>query len=136
MEVDNWGDILLRALQAQGLPDVTTVIPADATMDPKERSGIMRSLLSFIQYFAPTQERVYDLHVPSDRLNAVRSLAEGKPQNVRWKEGRSWVLGENVQWENGVLKVTGVVRGASLSVNRLVHLPNFGDYQVEKVIPL
>ena len=31
------------------------------------------------------------------------------------------------------LKVTGVVRGAGLSANRLVHIPNYGDFQISKV---
>ena len=133
VEVDTWGDTLLRTLQAQGLPDVVSVIPADTSIDPKSRAGILKSLLSFMQYFVPTQSRVFDLHVSSDRLNALRSLSEGKPADVRWKEGRSWMLAEATEWEEGTLKVTGTVRGAPLSANRLVHLPDFGDFQISKV---
>jgi pre-rRNA-processing protein TSR1 len=133
VEVDAWGDTLLRTLQAQGLPDVVSVVSPDASMDAKSRPGILKSLLSFIQYFSPNQTRVFDLHVSSDRLNALRSLSEGKPADVRWKEGRCSLLGETVEWEDGTLKVTGIVRGAALSPDRLVHLPNFGDYQVSKV---
>ena len=44
------------------------------------------------------------------------------------------MLGESTEWEEGSLRVTGVVRGTSLSANRLVHIPNFGDYQIEKVL--
>ncbi|TFK44273.1 ribosome biogenesis protein tsr1 [Crucibulum laeve] len=134
VEVDTWGDTLLRTLQAQGLPDVVTVMSSDSTLDAKARPGIVKSLLSFIQYFDPSQTRVFDLHASADRLNALRSLSEGKPADVRWREGRSWVLGENSEWDNGVLKVTGVVRGSSLSANRLVHLPNFGDYQISRIM--
>lgn len=43
------------------------------------------------------------------------------------------MLAEDVRWEAGRLDVTGIVRGAPLSVERLVHLPNYGDFQVEKV---
>ncbi|KAJ2926768.1 hypothetical protein H1R20_g10336, partial [Candolleomyces eurysporus] len=93
----------------------------------------MKSLLSFVQYFVPSQTRVFDLHVPSDQLNALRALSEGKPSDVRWREGRSSVLSENTDWDDGVLKVTGVVRGASLSVNRLLHIPNYGDFQTSKI---
>ncbi|KAF8197913.1 ribosome biogenesis protein tsr1 [Pholiota molesta] len=125
VEVDAWGDTLLRTLQAQGLPDVVSVVSPDASMDAKSRPGILKSLLSFIQYFSPNQTRVFDLHVSSDRLNALRSLSEGKPADVRWKEGRCSLLGE--PW------ITGIVRGAALSPDRLVHLPNFGDYQVSKI---
>lgn len=133
VEVDTWGDTLLRTLQAQGLPDVVTVVSSDPSIDAKSRPGILKSLLSFIQYFVPTQPRVYDLHSSSDRLTALRTLSEGKPADVRWREGRSWVLSEGLEWNDGTLAVTGVVRGSSMSPNRLVHIPNFGDFQISKV---
>ncbi|EPT04631.1 hypothetical protein FOMPIDRAFT_1034765 [Fomitopsis schrenkii] len=135
VEVDAWGDTLLRTLQAQGLPEVVTVVSSsEGPMEPKEKSGIMKSLLSFIQYFVPSQSRVYDMHVGSDTLNAVRALCEGRPSDVKWREGRPWIVGEQVRWEDGVLSVTGVVRGMPLSANRLVHLPNYGDYQITKIM--
>jgi len=133
VEVDPWGDTLLRTLQSQGLPDVVSVLYPNENLDSKTRTAILKSLLSFIQYFVPSQSRVYDLHITSDRLNALRTLSEGKPGEVRWREGRTWILGESSEWDNGTLKVTGVVRGAPLSANRLVHIPEFGDYQISKV---
>lgn len=133
VEVGAWGDTLLRSLQAQGLPEVITVVASPSPIDPKSKTGILKSLLSFIQYFVPSQTRIFDLHTSSDRLNAVRSICEGKPEDVRWRDGRSYLLGESIQWENGNLAVTGVVRGAPLSANRLIHLPNYRDFQVAKV---
>jgi pre-rRNA-processing protein TSR1 len=134
VEVNAWGDTLLRTLQAQGLPDVVTVVSPNRSLEPKTRLPILKSLLSFIQYFVPTQTRVFDLHVSSDRLNALRALSEGKPADVRWRQDRSWILGESTEWEDGTLKITGIVRGSSLSPNRLIHIPDFGDYQILKVI--
>ncbi|EPQ57123.1 DUF663-domain-containing protein [Gloeophyllum trabeum ATCC 11539] len=137
-EVDAWGDTLLRALQAQGLPTVVSAVAPDSSLDSKTRPTVLKSLLSFMQYFVPSQTRVFDMHSSSDRINAARALCEGRPDDVRWREGRTWMLGESVEFEEqadgkGILKVTGVVRGAALSANRLVHLPGWGDYQVEKV---
>ncbi|KAK0505090.1 ribosome biogenesis protein tsr1 [Armillaria luteobubalina] len=134
VEVDGWGDTLLRTLQAQGLPDVVTVVSPDSSIDVKTRPGIIKSLLSFIQYFVPIQSRVFDLASSSDRLNALRALSEGKPADVRWREGRSWVLGEQLAWNEGTLQVTGVIRGSSMCPNRLVHIPNFGDFQISKIM--
>ncbi|KAI0929943.1 hypothetical protein AcV5_006777 [Taiwanofungus camphoratus] len=134
VEVDTWGDTLLRTLQAQGLPGVVTVVSSSAPLDPKEKSGILKSLLSFIQYFVPSQSRVFDLQSNSDALNTARALCEGKPGGVKWREGRPWLLGEKIEWQDGILSVTGVVRGSPLSANRLVHLPNYGDFQVSKVM--
>ncbi|EKM54625.1 uncharacterized protein PHACADRAFT_175149 [Phanerochaete carnosa HHB-10118-sp] len=134
VEVNQWGDTLLRTLQAQGLPQVVTVVASSPPMDAKTKSGIMKSLLSFIQYFVPSQVRVYDLHAASDKLNALRTLCEGVPEGVKWREGRAYILAENVAWADGSLAVTGFVRGSSLSANRLVHLPNYGDYQISKIM--
>ncbi|OJT15429.1 Pre-rRNA-processing protein TSR1 -like protein [Trametes pubescens] len=104
-------------------------------MEAKEKSGVMKSLLSFIQYFVPSQTKMYDMHHAADALNAIRALCEGKPSDVKWREGRSYILGEKVDWtEDGVLSVTGVVRGAHLSANRLVHIPNHGDFQIVKIL--
>jgi pre-rRNA-processing protein TSR1 len=133
VEVDKCGDTLLRTLQAQGLPDVVTTLYPDASLDQKSRAGVLKSLLSFIQYFVPSQTRVYDIHSSSDRLNALRSLCEGKPSDVRWRENRSYILGEDVAWNEGVLRVTGYVRGSKLSPDRLVHIPGHGDYQIKCV---
>ena len=133
IEVDNWGDTLLRTLQAQGLPEVLTIVAADEPMEAKEKSGIMKSLLSFVQYFVPSQTRVYDIHHGADALNALRAISEGKPSDVKWRDGRSWILSEKVEWADETLSVTGFVRGAHLSANRLIHIPNFGDFQISRV---
>lgn len=133
VEVGAWGDTLLRTLQAQGLPDVLSVLSPSSSLDPKSRTGVLKSLLSFICYFVPSQTRVYDISIAADRLNALRSLCEGKPAEVRWREGRPWIVGERVEWNDGVLGITGFVRGAQLSADRLVHIPDFGDFQMSKV---
>ena len=133
MEVGAWGETILRTLQTQGLPDVVPVVAPGHNIDPKARSGILKSLLSFMQYFFPEQPRVFDLNALSDQLSTVRALSEGKPRDVRWRQGRTWLLAESVDWADGNLAVTGTVRGTHLSSNRLVHLSNYGDFQVLKV---
>jgi len=133
VEAGPWGETVLRTLQTQGLPDVVPVVAPGHHIDPKARSGILKSLLSFMQYFFPEQPRVFDLNTTSDQLNMVRALSEGKPRDVRWRQGRSWLMAESVEWTDGNLAVTGTVRGNQLSPNRLVHLSNFGDFQVLRV---
>ncbi|KZW00951.1 ribosome biogenesis protein tsr1 [Exidia glandulosa HHB12029] len=131
-EVEPWGDLLLRTLQAQGLPEVVSVVAGPIVQ--KERTGILKSLLSFVQYFVPSQTRVFALDAPSDATNAIRTLCEGRPSDVRWREGRPWVLADSVAMVDGMLSVTGVVRGAGLNANRLVHIPGQGDFQIAKIV--
>ncbi|KAF9511720.1 hypothetical protein BS47DRAFT_1372958 [Hydnum rufescens UP504] len=117
VEVDNWGDLALRRLQAQGLPKVVTVT-----------------------------RRVYDLSSPAEATNVARCFCEGRPNRVRWRESRPWVLVDSLGWEEngslnigafnetrlGTLRASGIIRGSPLSADRLIHVPNFGDYEIEK----
>ncbi|KAF8759070.1 Ribosome biogenesis protein tsr1 [Rhizoctonia solani] len=112
-EVDTWGERLLRVLQSQGgLHNVvSTVSHSDGS---RTQPAIQKSLLSFVQYFVPTQNRVFDLTTESDARNAARALCEGVPRtgpaSASWRDGRSWIAAENVDWEeNGELRITGVL---------------------------
>ncbi|CCO30377.1 Ribosome biogenesis protein tsr1 homolog [Rhizoctonia solani AG-1 IB] len=118
-EVDNWGERLLRVLQSQGgLHNVvSTVSHPDGS---RTQPTVQKSLLSFVQYFVPTQNKVFDLAAESDARNAARALCEGVPRtgpaSASWRDGRSWVVAENVDWEeNGELKITGVIRDFQIS---------------------
>jgi pre-rRNA-processing protein TSR1 len=68
----------------------------------------------------------------------------------RGRDGRGWLVAEtgdcrsgeeseairyelDGEGEKGTLSVTGTVRGARLSADRLVHIPGWGDYQVESI---
>src|SRR5882724_7569569 len=61
--------------------------------DPKVQSAILKSLLS-IQYFIPLQPWVYNLGTASSSnpMNALHTWCEGKPSNVHWQQGQSWLL--------------------------------------------
>ncbi|KAG8685246.1 hypothetical protein FRC08_013226, partial [Ceratobasidium sp. 394] len=137
-EVDAWGERLLRCLQSQGgLHNVVSVVQHPANEKPQP--GVQKSLLSFVQYFVPTQSRVYDLSTEADARNAARALCEGVPRigtaGTNWRDGRGWLVAEGADWdESGELRVTGVVRGSSISANRLVHISSLGDFQVSKIL--
>ena len=146
VEVDGWGDTLLRTMQAQGIPSAVTVISPSSSIveahSAKEQTAVLKSLLSFIKYFIPSQGRVYDLESnsnTSDPTNVARALCEGKPADVRWREDRPYMLVEESEWIDnddsslGNLRVTGVLRGAPITANRLVHLPGFGDFKLSMV---
>jgi pre-rRNA-processing protein TSR1 len=134
VEVSAWGDTLLRALQAQGLPTVVAACAAAGPADAKARAGVLKSLLSFVQYFVPDHARVLDLAAHADALGAARALCEGRPAEPKWRDARARVLVEEARWDAaaGQLALTGVVRGGPLSADRLVHLPDHGDYQIAK----
>lgn len=108
-------------------------------------ASIKKSLLSYSQHFFPSVNKVFSLDSRSDASNMVRSLTEGLPKGPTWREERARLLIEEVAWddagqaamqgsEQGTLKLTGYVRGANLSADKLLHLPNLGDFQIARIV--
>ncbi|WFD19824.1 ribosome biogenesis protein tsr1 [Malassezia caprae] len=146
IEPGSWGELCLRTLQAQGVPQTLAVVPTLHTDEPgkgkplasKEAQGVRKSLLSFIQYFCPDVSKVHALDEPASRSALVRTLVTTAPKRMAWRDYRAWIVAEDAAYvphneEQGLLKIQGWVRGAPLSANRLVHIPDFGDFAVERI---
>lgn len=145
VEVPHWGENLLRCLTSQGLPEngVRAFVPSLPAEDSTSvHASIKKSLLSYTQHFFPSANRVYSLDSRSDASNLLRSLTEGLPKGPTWREERARILIEDLAWdgaedasaETRTLKLTGHVRGANLSADKLLHLPNLGDFQITRIV--
>ncbi|TIB81263.1 DUF663-domain-containing protein [Wallemia mellicola] len=92
------------------------IIQGLSEVEKKEDTGIRHSLLSFIRYFFPYVQKLSSVDQLNELSNTIRSIAT-----------------EQAEWDGDLLKLTGVVRGEHLDTNRLIHIPNSGDYQIEKI---
>lgn len=137
-EVDPLGESMLRAIESQGVSNVLTIAQGLDTIEPaKRRPQVLSSLKSFITHFFATQERVHSLDSRQDAANVVRSLCTTTPKGIRWREDRSWMLLEDMQWPdatNNNIVLTGVVRGKGLKADRLLQVGDWGDFQIEKIV--
>jgi len=68
---------------------------------------------------------------------------EGKPSNVHWQQGQSWLLGENVEWEaidGGMLKVMGIIcRTLSMNawfISQTMEISSYQQWCIFLVCPL
>lgn len=141
-EPDEEGELLLKTIEGQGVSNVLTMVQnLNSVESPKTRSQITASLKSYITHFFPTQEKVLSLDSESECANVIRSLCTTTPKGVKWREDRSWLLAENVQWPSnpdgidtdGEVVITGVVRGKGLKANRLVQVGDWGHFQIERI---
>lgn len=73
---------------------------------------------------------------------ALRLISNHHQRVIHYCDARPHLLAENMTFEpnsdttdvpRGTLKICGFVRGKSLCVNRLVHLPGCGDFQMSQV---
>lgn len=141
-DADEEGELLLRAIEGQGVSNVLTMVQNLETVEPpKKRSQIVSSLKSYITHFFPTQEKIHNLDLDRECANVIRTLCTTTPKGVKWREDRSWMLIEDLKWPegeelsttHGEVVFTGVIRSKGLKANRLVQIGDWGHFQIEKI---
>ncbi|EMG48107.1 TSR1 Ribosome biogenesis protein TSR1 [Candida maltosa Xu316] len=130
-----YGETILRALIAQGISTVIGVLPNVVSAYPKRnlQLDIKQSLSSYFQHFFPSDDKLYSLEIDSDNSNCLRTICQKFPQSITWRDTRGWLVADRVSADDEHVIVEGMVRGVGFSANRLVHIPGFGDYQVDKL---
>ena len=139
-EADEEAELMLRSIESQGISNVITVVQGLDKVNPaKKRPQVAGSLKSYINHFFPAVEKVMSLDSRQECSNAIRSLCTATPKGIRWRDERSWMFIENVQWPEANEEVlddvviTGVVRGKGLKADRITHIPGWGDFQIASI---
>ncbi|KAK4122598.1 DUF663-domain-containing protein [Parathielavia appendiculata] len=137
VEVDALGELILRSVESQGMSTLFTVVQGLNKIEPaKQRLSVVSSLKSYITHFHPEQDKIYSLDNRQECANLMRSLCSTTPKGIRWRDERSWMLVEDVQWATSGMAptiLTGVVRGRGLKADRLVQIGDWGTFQIEKI---
>lgn len=134
-------DIFLRALEGQGITNVTAVVKdAEIKIPFAKRSRHLTDMKIALGHWFPNLDKISSLDSKSDCSNLVRSICTASTKGIRWRDDRSWMLVENINWApqvegSSVSNVTlgGTIRGKSLNADRLVHVPGWGDYQINSI---
>ncbi|KAF2116563.1 hypothetical protein BDV96DRAFT_490639 [Lophiotrema nucula] len=143
-EVDEEGELILKAVESQGVSNTFTVAQGLDTIEPaKRRPQVIGSLKSYITHWLPSTERVFSLDSRQEASNLVRSLCTTTTKGINWREQRSYMFIEDITWSGGKgaitqdgtgqVLLTGVVRGKGLKADRLVQVGDWGDFQVDKI---
>ena len=139
-EVDERGELILRSVESQGLSTLFTAIHGINSIEShKQRLSVLDSLKSFMRHFHPDQEKLFSLDNRQECSNLIRALCSATPKGIHWREERSWMLVEDVQFgaegstEGPAAVLTGVVRGRGLKADRLVQIGDWGTFQIEKI---
>ncbi|KAI1106754.1 DUF663-domain-containing protein [Jackrogersella minutella] len=137
VEVDAFGELIIRSIENQGMSTLFTVVQnLDKVQPAKARPDVVKSLVSFMTHFHPGQEKIYSLDSRQECATLMRSLCTTTPKGINWRDQRSWMLVDEIQWpstENESAVFTGVVRGKGLKADRLVHIGDWGTFQIEKI---
>ncbi|KAI5962665.1 TSR1 [Candida pseudojiufengensis] len=134
----DFGETILRALLAQGIGSVLGVVPNLVSSYPKRnfQLDVRQSLQSFFNHFFPVEDnKLFALENETESSNCLRYLCQKFPQSINWRDSRGWVVADKVYVDDSYdgIVIEGTCRGTGLNVNRLVHIPNYGDFQVDKI---
>lgn len=139
-EVDEQGELMLKAIESQGVSNVLAMVQYLDQIEPvKKRTQITTSLKSYITRFFSSQDKVHSLDSYQECANVIRSLCTSAPKGIIWREERSWMHVEDVRWPEEILEprgevvVTGFARGKGLKADRLVQVGDWGHFQIEKI---
>ncbi|KAF2236660.1 DUF663-domain-containing protein [Viridothelium virens] len=143
--LDDFGDLVLTAAKAQGISHFMMATQGSLVMDSQNRKpAATETVQMFMKQRFPEQDRLRCLDVSRDCATIMQWICSKSPKGVSWRDNRSWMFIEGLEWsEVGIahnetdssaeVKVTGTVRGRNLSSNRLVHLGDWGDYQIDRI---
>eukprot|EP01116_Phalansterium_solitarium_P025551 TRINITY_DN9827_c0_g1_i1.p1 TRINITY_DN9827_c0_g1~~TRINITY_DN9827_c0_g1_i1.p1 ORF type:complete len:868 (+),score=304.71 TRINITY_DN9827_c0_g1_i1:66-2669(+) len=138
------GERVVSSIKAQGLPTVIGVMQGlknitNAKLQKQARKDLAQE---FETRFAD-DTRAVALDGPQDVTQLIRFMANTRLRAVPWRDARPYVLADRVSFaptdaanpqSAGTLAVSGYLRGGRpLSVNGLVHIPDFGDFQLKQV---
>lgn len=134
-------DIFLRALEGQGITNVTAVVrDVEVKIPFSKRSRHLTDLKIALGHYFPNLDKISSLDSKADCSNLIRSICTASTKGIRWRDDRSWMLIESVSWAPQVegsnvsnVTLSGTIRGKGLNADRLVHVPGWGDFQINSI---
>ncbi|NXG38496.1 TSR1 protein, partial [Dromaius novaehollandiae] len=136
---DSAGEHCLSCLFAQGLPSYALAVPGGTDLPPKKRIDAKKKLAKAIEKRFP-EAKLFPLNTEQESSLLLRHLAAQKQRHLAFRDRRAHLLAYAAEFVPsqesdlvGTLKVSGFVRGQTLSVNSLVHIVGHGDFQMSQV---
>ncbi|VDM38950.1 unnamed protein product [Toxocara canis] len=138
-EVSAEQELFMSCLLSHGLPATMHFAPGIAALStPKSKENARKNIERLIGKWSFGDAKLMACESDSDGLLALRLISTMKKKPMVTQRRRPHVLIEKTEavdtdGDHCTLKVNGYVRGPSLNVNRLVHLPGWNDYQMKQI---
>jgi len=133
---------LIAGVAAQGLSTspVFVLNPAVEEMDAKKKQACIKSVKKWVENICPNaSEKIFQLGNDQQAVQLMRHLGDQKKMNFNsLRSNRAHMMAEKIDFSpvdgsSGFLKITGYIRGEKINVNRLIHIPGWGDFQLDKI---
>ncbi|XP_054163490.1 pre-rRNA-processing protein TSR1 homolog [Oppia nitens] len=136
---DDGNHPILDAIYSHILPTTVHLIHGLDGLSLKKKNDVKKVIQKFINNKFG-DEKLRSVDTISEALQLIHFISNCKRKDNAFRLHRSQVLAERLDFsENsddlqlGTLKIWGYVRNRALDVNSLVHIPGFGDYQMNVI---
>lgn len=136
---DHSGEKLLSSIMAQGLPSPIFAINNIDSIPLKKRGDYKKLLLKQLDQMVPV-EKLQVIDSEGDALRLLHQIGSQKQRPIYQRNMRPHILSEELKFKQsssdptvGTLIVDGYIRYQPLNVNGLVHIPGWGDFQMERI---
>ncbi|GAM19742.1 hypothetical protein SAMD00019534_029170 [Acytostelium subglobosum LB1] len=129
---DEKAERLCSVIKAQGVPSSMLLMQHFDKIAQKKKNDVKKQLTSLFHFQFPDEPKV--LPADDDMGQVLRFVEAMHINEPVWKQARPYIMVEGAENDAaGNLVLTGFVRGNSLSAKQIMHLPELGDFQIEKI---
>jgi len=91
-EVDEYGELCLSSLMAQGIPSVINIALGMDSKPSKKKNEIKKALLSYVADFFPEESKILPLDTESDVFGLIRHISVSHPKSVVWRDRHPYMV--------------------------------------------
>lgn len=136
--MDDWSTVLVRLLKSQGAPSVILALTGMDRVLQKNHAIYKKEYVEHFSEEFSQEVKVVSCSTEADGKMLRRWIVEQTPNTIHWKEARPHLIATSFDFvskigNEGTLMLEGHVRGKKITPNALIHLLNFGTYQISKI---
>ena len=138
-ELKQSSESVLNAVYHHCLPTCLHVLCGLSEVPIKKQSDLKKAFQKQLDSMFP-DEKLHQLDSKQDAMQLLNLIGNCKKKQIAYRERRSQLFADRLEFvestlssEVGTLRAYGFVRNQNLDVNKLVHIPGCGDFELAKI---
>ncbi|KAM9982454.1 hypothetical protein ACTFIZ_006995 [Dictyostelium cf. discoideum] len=126
---------IFTIVKAQSVPTVIEIIQNLDQTPIKKRNELKKSIQSVFHFHFPNEPKVLPMDTNDECSQVLRYIENIHVNEIIWRKVRPYMLIEKSSYipETNVVTIDGFIRGNNLSAKQIIHIPDYGDFQIEKI---
>jgi len=125
---------IFAIVKAQSVPTVMELIQNFSEVPTKKKNDVKKQFISTFHFHFPDEPKVLPIDNEEEAAQVNRYLENIHINQIVWRNQRPYMIIEKAACTgNDIVTIEGFIRAQNMSAKQIIHIPNFGDYQIEKI---